>query len=332
MNQVSDWDRSFDHLLGYLPPGLDHWIVVYEGSFHREIVSRLRTKLKSAEFYNLEEEASQTILDVGNSNRPNQRAGFLEFAIRYPASLYDGHCPGADGLEAFISWPETRMKICFDVTDNNFCDLFSEPPEDITERCVRLRDQVAQGDELRYRNGPAEQLIISCAGAEWVAYTGFGKTFDHVLPSGEVACMPKSVDGRLEVVGWIIGTIPFGVKFGRIQSGELELRFKDRKVVSVGGANRELCADFEGVLSNAPRLRQISEAGIGQSLAVRKAAERHRLGYSWHERHFGLHLGLGAELPREDASNSGKVGGHHLDIVLSKGILAGPGGQQLLAW
>lgn len=332
MNQVSHWDRSFNHLLTYLPRDLDHWIVVYEGSFHRAIVSQLRSRLKSAEFFDLEEEASQTILDVGNSNRENERAGFLEFAIRYPASLYDGHCPGADGLEAFISWPGTRMKICFDVTDNNFCDLFSEPPEEVTERCLRLRDQVAQSDELLYQNGAAGPLTISCAGAEWIAYSGFGKTFDHVLPSGEVACLPKSVDGRLEVVGWIIGTIPFGVKFGRIQSGELELRFKDSKIISIGGANRKLCADFEGALSNAPRLRRVSEAGIGQSLAVRKAAEQHKLGYCWHERHFGFHIGLGAELPREDASNSGKVGGHHLDIVLSKGILTGSSNQELLKW
>ncbi len=329
---MSNWDRSFDNLLAYLPRDLNHWIVVYEGSFHSGIVSQLKSRLKSAEFFDLEKEASQTILDVGNSNLANERAGFLEFVIRYPASLYDGHCPGADGLEAFILWPETRMKICFDVTDNNFCDLFSELPEVIAERCLRLRDQVAQSDELLYQNGAADPLTISCAGAEWTAYSGFGKTFDHVLPSGEVACLPKSVDGRLEVVGWIIGTIPFGVKFGRIQSGELELRFKDRKIISVGGANRELCADLEGALSNAPRLRQVSEAGIGQSLAVRKAAEQHKLGYSWHERFFGFHLGLGAELPRADAANSGKVGGHHLDIVLSTGILTGTNNRQILKW
>jgi leucyl aminopeptidase (aminopeptidase T) len=306
--------------------------VVYEGSFHSEIVSQLKSRLKSAEYFNLEEEASQTLLDVGRAQVANERAGFLEFAIRYPASLYDGHCPGADGLEAFISWPETRMKLCFDVTDNNFCELFSESPQELAERCVRLRDQVAQHDQLQYHGAADEPLTIRCAGAEWVAYAGFGKTFDHVLPSGEVACLPASVDGKLEVVGWIVGTIPFGVKFGRIQSGELELRFKDRQIVSVGGANQKLCSDFEGALASSPRLQRVSESGIGQSLAVRRAAEHHRLGYSWHERHFGLHLGLGAELPREDASNSHKVGGHHLDIVLCKGRLTGSNNQELLNW
>ena len=332
LNQASDWDRSFDHLLRYLPRELDHWIVVYEGSFHKGIIAQLKSRLKSAEFFDLEKEASQTILDVGNSNLANERAGFLEFVIHYPASIYDGHCPGADGLNAFIFWPETRMKICFDVTDTNFCDLFSESPEEITERCLRLRDQVAQNDELLYQNGAAEPLTIGCAGAEWTAYSGFGKTFDHVLPSGEVSCLPKSVDGNLEVVGWIIGTIPFGVKFGRIQSGELNLRFEGRNIVNVSGFNRQLCADFEGALANAARLQLVSEAGIGQSLAVRNAAENHKLGYSWHERHFGLHIGLGAELPREDAANRGKVGGHHLDIVLAEGTLTGSNDREFLNW
>ena len=329
---MSRWDKPLDHLFTYLRRDLDHWIVAYEGSFHSEIVSRLRGRLKSAEFFNLEEEASQTLLDIGYANCENDRVGFLEFVIRYPASVYDGHCPGGDGLAAFISWPETRMKLCFDVTDKNFCDLFSESPEEVAERCVRLRDQVAQSDVLLYQNATAEPLTISCAGAEWTAYSGFGKTFDHVLPSGEVACMPASVDGELEVVGWIIGTIPFGVKFGRIQSGELKLRFKDRNIVGVSGANRKLCADFEGALTSAPRLQRVSEAGIGQSLAVRQVAEQHDLGYSWHERHFGLHLGLGAELPREDMANSGKVGGHHLDLVLSTGRLIGSYNQEMLKW
>lgn len=331
---MNDWDESFKCFLPYLPRDFEHWIVVYEGSFQSEIASQLRTRLKSAEFFNLEEEAGESIRAVGNSNRENERIGFLEFVIRYPASIYDGHSPGADGLDAFIMWPQTRVRLCFDVTDNNFRELFSERPEDVSERCSRLRDQVAGMEALTYRNeaSGADPLIISCAGSVWTAYTGFGQTFDYVLPSGEVACLPKSVDGVLPVEGWIIGTIPFGVKYGRIQKGELELRLEGRRVVSVGGNNRKLCADFEGALSSSTRLQRVSEAGIGQSLAVRRAAENHRLGYSWHERHYGLHIGLGAELPREDQSNQTKTGGHHLDIVLATGRLAGPSDPDLLRW
>ena len=106
------------------------------------------------------------------------------------------------------------MKLCFDVTDNNFCDLFSESPEEVTDRCSRLRGQVAESDTLIYYNGDeaADALTISCAGREWVAYSGFGETFDYILPSGEVACLPESVDGNTASRRRIVGTIPFGVK------------------------------------------------------------------------------------------------------------------------
>lgn len=308
--------------------------MVYEGSFHSEIASQLESRLKSAEFYNLEKEAEQVVRNAGNSNLRNDRVGFLEFVIRYPASVYGGHSPGAEGLDVFVLWPQSRVRLCFDVTDNNFHELFSETPEEVTERCCRLRDKIAEMDTLIYRNGADadHELKIDCEGSEWIAYTGFGQTFDYLLPSGEVACMPQSIDGRLQVEGWVVGTIPFGVKYGRIGKGDLELQFDNRKIVGITGANRNLCSDIEGALSSAPRLQIVSETGIGQSLAVSRAAASHKIAYSWHERHFGLHLGLGAELPKEDDSNAPKTGGHHLDIVLAAGTLNASTGQEFLKW
>lgn len=334
MKPISQWDQSFKNFLGYLSEDFGHWIVVYEGSFQSEIVSQLKNRLKSAEFFDLEKEDPQVIRDVGNSNCGNDRAGFLEFVIRYPASVYGGSSPGAEGLDVFIYWPQSRVRLCFDVTDNNFHQLFSETPEQVSERCVRLRNRVAETGALIYSSGDDtdERLKINCAGSEWSAYTGFGQTFDYVLPSGEVSCLPQSVDGVLQVQGWIVGTIPFGVKYGRIEKGDLELRFEGRKIVGVSGMNKNLCTDFEGALSNAPRLQIVSEAGIGQSLGVSKAAANHKVGYSWHERHFGLHLGLGAELPKEDMSNNSQTSGHHLDIVLSKGRIEESNGKEFLKW
>jgi hypothetical protein len=329
---MSDWERSLSYFLTYLPASLKHWIVVYEGSFNREIVSRLKSRLKSAEFYDLEQEAGTYIHSVGSSYQKDEGAGFLEFVIRYPASVYDGSSPGAEGLDIFALWPQDRIKLCFDVTDNNFPHLFREQPAELAERCRRLRDRVAQYNGLVYGHGNGESLRIACADSEWVLYTGFEHNSDYVLPSGEVACVPRSVDGRLPVEGWLIGTIPFGVKYGRIGKGELELQVEDRKITNITGSNTKLCGDLEGAMSAAPRLQRVSEAGIGQSLAVRDVAANHKLGYSWHERHFGLHIGLGAELPVEDQSNISKVGGHHLDLVLCTGRLAGDDGAEILRW
>ena len=67
-------------------------------------------------------------------------------------------------------------------------------------------------------------------------------------------------------------------------------------------------------------LRSLSEVGIGQSRAVSRAARLCPAGLLWHERHRGLHLGLGAELP-ETFDPKLRTTGHHLDVVLATGSL-----------
>jgi hypothetical protein len=57
------------------------------------------------------------------------------------------------------------------------------------------------------------------------------------------------------------------------------------------------------------------------------------IGYRWHERHFGLHLGLGAELPEFLAAGARRTTGHHLDLVLRRGLLRSSlQGETLLEW
>lgn len=80
-----------------------------------------------------------------------------------------------------------------------------------------------------------------------------------------------------------------------------------------------------------PGLQVVSEVGIGQSKAIAKAATKQRLGYQWHEPHFGLHLGMGAELSELQDPRL-RTTGHHLDIVLSSGHLSGSDCANLLSW
>jgi hypothetical protein len=328
INGVSDWDQGLDNFLKYIPQSLD-WVVVYQSSFHSNIVCGLRGALKSAEFFNLEEEPGSLIYDLGTRNRNDNRVGFLEFAMRYPPIYEDGQNPGAEGLDAFSSWPQNRVKLCFDVTDKNFSILFSEAPSGVADRCYKLRERLVGESTLSYDPGTGEPVAIDCAESEWIAYTGFERFSDYLLPSGEVACHPRSVNGWLPVQGWIIGTLPFGVKYGRIEEGELRLLIERGKIARVSGTNLKLCADFEDALAACPSLQRVSEAGVGQSLAARNAASRHKLGYFWHERHFGQHFGLGAELPVE-GSKRRRSGGHHLDLVLSAGRILRHNGQPLL--
>jgi hypothetical protein len=85
-------------------------------------------------------------------------------------------------------------------------------------------------------------------------------------------------------------------------------------------------------LSRLPGLQLVNEVGIGQLKGVTTAAKKHKVGYHWHERHFGLHLGLGAELDESDAPGGIRATGHHLDIVLESGRLINSRSMDVLSW
>jgi hypothetical protein len=245
--------------------------------------------------------------------------GFLEFTVNI-GQFWDADHRGA--MTELARWPRDRVKRCFDVWDANFGILFSEDPVDVAQRCQALRGMLTPHQLLEYNDdyNLTSALNLNCEGSAWTAYTGF-EEFDYILPSGEVSCLPQSVDGQLEVEGWIVGTIPFGLKYGHIRRGDLLLS-------TVTGRHTELCTDLDNAFARLPGLRSVGELGIGQSTAVARAAMLHEMGCHWHERHFGIHLGLGVELP-ETADPKRGATAHHLDIVLARGSLTA--GKTLLA-
>jgi hypothetical protein len=117
------------------------------------------------------------------------------------------------------------------------------------------------------------------------------------------------------------------LKYGRIHHEDLILHFKDRQVFKVTGVHQRLCADFETALLNLPGLRYVAELGVGQSHAITQAAKYQTTGCLWHERYFGVHLGLGAELLKPNQ----RITTHHLDLVLATGRLRGRSGV-LMEW
>jgi hypothetical protein len=330
---MNEWNRAIGNFLTYLPKHLTDWILVFDRRFHSRIVAELAKRLTNVNLLEINEAMPNEVRRLGKLKRTDDQAGFLDFGMRYTEFEYDEEHP-VYALDVFVSWPPSRVRMCLDVSDLNFCDLFSESPSSVAKRCIDLRDRLDQGSTLFYldRKDKRSPLRIDCTGSRWTAYSGV-EEFDYLLPSGEVACLPKSVDGALRVHGWVIGTIPFGWKYGHIQRGDLSLRFERRRVVRIGGNNRKLCADMEVTLNRVPRLQFVSELGIGQSRAVTKAAEKHVVGYRWHERHFGVHLGLGAELPESLEPGVSRSAGHHLDIVLGSGSLANSSStREILHW
>lgn len=321
-----DWDRAVTNFRQYLPRSVRHWVVALQRPAHGGIARAVLPRLGSAEVVVLEDLPPRSIRNLVHTYAERPDVGFLEFTVNI-GQFWD--VDRRDAMTELARWPRDWVKRCFDVWDANFGTLFSEDPVDVAQQYQALRGVVTPHQLLEYRDDRnlMSELNFDCEGRSWTAYTGF-EEFDYILPSGEVSCLPQSVDGQLEVEGWIVGTIPFGLKYGHIRRGDLLLGFDGGQVSTVTGRHTELCRDLDNAFARLPGLRSVGELGIGQSMAVARAAMLHEMGCHWHERHFGVHLGLGVELPETADPERGGTA-HHLDIVLARGSLTA--GKTLLA-
>lgn len=327
MGLSPDFHAAIINITKYLPPA-QRWIVAFEPKYHSRLVADLATCLGgTCELLRLGQDTPERVQHVAAEYRDDPRYAFLEFQV-CDGELTRGGINYHDALALFWNWTEDRLRLFFDVTDNNVGVLFSESPRLIERRCLRMREKLSTCRTLTFRSQAGSNISIDCSAVEWHAYTGFAP-LEYTLPSGEVACAPVSVDGELYVEGWIVGTIPFGIKYGPIFQDALRFSFRAGSIVRVDGEFPALCRDVEHVLDRIPALREVVEVGFGQSRAVSQAAKDCEVGCDWHERHFGLHLGLGATLPVNTISRRKT---DHQDIVLRRGRVVNEYGSMVMRW
>jgi hypothetical protein len=322
---------ALSNFLQLLPDTVSHWVVAYEPAHHGALARALMQRLDVAAAIALGVDPPERVRAIAQELRADPACGFLEFAVVDGDLTHEG-IDYRDALMGFGRWDTARVKLCFDVTDRNFAELFSEDPYAVRERCRGLLAAVESVTALEYRGAGDGVLALRCRSGSWRAHSGL-ESDDYVLPSGEIECVPTAVDGELVVDGWIVGTIPFGMKYGRIRPGVVRFDIRAGLIAGVGGdgrgEDRELLRDLEATLESLPGLRHVVELGIGQSRAVARAAAAHEVGCLWHERHFGLHLGLGAALV--ETPGEVKKSHHHLDIILASGRLTA-NGRSILDW
>lgn len=323
-----EWKHAVDKFLEYLPGAIESWIVLANAGLHNDILRSLQHRLHIEETLILGQVSQARVRSAATAYSYRNDVGLLDFLLAGAHHHYSGRY--ADAVGRFSAWPAHRVRLCLDVWDANFAALFAEGPSDITPRCQALAAQLADKIHLTYRGRNASNLGLDCSGAAWTVYTGV-QDYDYNLPTGEVACLPRSVEGQVDVQGWIVGTVPLGLKYGRIRDGDLTLTFSSGVVTSVSGGRRELCGDMERLVDEVPGLNKVGELGFGQSFAVEAARDLHSAAYLWHEKHFGMHLGLGAELA-ETFDVGDRVTGHHVDIVLAEGAVLDDRGGALLTW
>lgn len=322
---LTQWTTAIRNLTDCLPSGIARWVVVYDRGYQLGLARSLADVLPIAESILLGSDTPRRVRSIATRYRDDPAVGLLEFLCFDGERLRWGRNYD-NAMMPFAEWPPERVRLCFDVTDANFRDLFSEAPRLVQARGQRLRRRL-NGEEHFALTAGKSSAALRCRRDGWELHSGLERD-DYILPSGEIECVPESVDGTVAVDGWIVGTILFGTKYGRIGPGQLELRFRGGEVAGVAGNDRSLCSELDTAFTMLPGLRRVSELGIGQSKAVARAAHKEQVGCLWHERHHGVHLGLGASLHEE----TGRVTQHHLDVVLATGTLTGKGGRAILRW
>ncbi|HEX8581722.1 MAG TPA: hypothetical protein VF640_05320 [Acidimicrobiales bacterium] len=321
------WAVAVRNFAAHLPRRVRRWVVMYEPAHHAEAVARVAPLLEVEHLFAAGLADPAEVRRVAEATTGDGEVGYLEFVVTDGRFDHDG-VDYRDAVRPFASWPNDRVRLCFDVWDEVFPMLFAERREDLVGWCGEVAGRVAGCRSFAYEGRPGGWLRWS-AGA-WVRCDG-STDGDYLLPVGEVACRPDAVDGELVVDGWVIGSIPFGLKYGRIHAGALRLGLRSGEVVAVGGDDVGLCRDVEMVMERVPQLRLVAEVGIGQSRAATAASRVVPAGMQWHERRVGLHLGLGAELPDTVVERT-HLTSHHLDVVMATGSVTTDAGDVVLAW
>ena len=218
-------------------------------------------------------------------------------------------------LGLFDYWPSERLWLLPDVNDSLFDALFAASLDELRALGDALLTRLRGVENVRLIGPGDTELTVLVSRDERAWHSFVGGTCEHLLPAGEVAARPLSVDGLLDFTGSMIGTVPFGQKYGLIRLGDLRLEFRESRVVSLGGSHASLVADLECLIGTWPCVGVAGEIGIGFHPAVRVLTGR---GYQWEERHRGVHLALGSELEENLRTNEERSCQHHIDLVLDQ--------------
>lgn len=315
-----DADRALKNFLCYLPATVDEWLIFYDSRFTKEIARRVADAVRVREVVDLRQTSAAHIRVLDETCFPSPHIGALFFSLFQAAENHSSEYLAAfQRLNVFDTWPSSRSRIVDEITDETFDVIFQTSPDSLRDECLEMLERCRQSDRARF-SAAAGSLDIRYDTKSGVPYTGF-ESYEFNIPSGEVAFHPIDINGRISFCGWIIGSIPFGQKYGRISDNQLTFTFENGRITEVSGSAAELLRDLEVTFSRSPALLEVKEFGIGLNTAASALARRHTVGLQWMEKCRGLHLGLGAELTEHISDHRVRRTHHHLDLVFGHGEL-----------
>lgn len=313
-------ENFLDFWIGHLDvSSLEHLFIIHGSDTYESVAHHIDSGLSNrglkGTLLHFEKEPER-VREIGIRHRRDPHAVvcityLLDYGRVARDSTYRSHIKN---LCVFDFWDIPRFRIIADVPFEIFGQIFAQSKADLVQRADWILERLTDIGSIEVRTNGGAELVVKLAKDPTPWYRNVGNPDDHVLPVGELAARPLSVDGRVDFSGTLLGTIPFGFKYGFIQPGELVLDFSHGLLTNINGTNTPLIRDLEKIINHLPSLARVGETSMSINTGITKLAGT---GYQWEERYPGFHFALGAELSENITSLAERECPHHVDCILS---------------
>lgn len=216
-------------------------------------------------------------------------------------------------------YPKAQVKVYRAMSAGGllFSDGLRVSPEDLTRRNTALLRALMPARRIRFTSASGSDLLINFDPRfRWISNRGHwrpGKVV--ILPAGEVATFPVSVDGEF------VADFGFNANFhttqdGRLTSTPVTLWLDEGRVVGSACPNGDVLAFINDCLRRFPCSNRVGEVGFGSNFGINMPVRQNS---HLNERHPGLHLGLGESNQHPDLA--GYQCETHLDLIASGGVV-----------
>src|SRR6185503_15966340 len=200
-------ENFFDFWLGHLDIScLEHLFIIHGSGTYASVARHLEYGLAGrglrGTLLHFEEDAEK-VREIGIRHRHDPQAvACLTYLLDYGRVARDSAYRSCiKNLGVFDFWDIPRFRIIADVPLNLFSQAFSQSKTDLIERANSIMQRLAGVDSIQIRTLSGTELIVKLAQHPTAWYPNVGNPEDHVLPAGELATRPVSVDGRVDFSG-----------------------------------------------------------------------------------------------------------------------------------
>ena len=130
---LTPWATAIRNLVACLPAGIARWVLVCDRGYQLALARSLQDALPVAESILLGSDPLRRVRSIAQRYRDDPEVGLLEFLCFDGEPLRWGR-NYQNAMRPFAEWPSERVRLCFDVTDRNFPELFSEAPRRVKAR------------------------------------------------------------------------------------------------------------------------------------------------------------------------------------------------------